>query len=189
VWFDQEEPLEDGWLDIGLAATIANCQAFVLCASDEFFDRAEAGLTDAVAYFEWSADPSADPGAVETWRSAIPALGHTITVQSVAADFSAMTDVDEFRRSHLNLWMESLRSNVFPPGAWLACAGAVSTSGPPCFALDVNPERTATSIAAASAGPDGKVVVELVDRRRRYRAGGRSHGRTPRHPQAPPHCC
>jgi hypothetical protein len=40
VWFDQEEPLEKTWLDEGLAAHIANCDAFVMCASDEYVERA-----------------------------------------------------------------------------------------------------------------------------------------------------
>jgi hypothetical protein len=40
VWFDQEEPLEEDWLDAGLAAHIADCDAIVVCASDEYFERA-----------------------------------------------------------------------------------------------------------------------------------------------------
>lgn len=40
VWFDQEEPLEKTWLDEGLAARIADCDAFLMCASDEYVERA-----------------------------------------------------------------------------------------------------------------------------------------------------
>jgi TIR domain len=40
VWFDQEEPLEKTWLDVGLAERIGECDAYVMCASDEFIERA-----------------------------------------------------------------------------------------------------------------------------------------------------
>lgn len=40
VWFDHEQVPNDGELRRGLADTIASCDAFVLCASDEYFERA-----------------------------------------------------------------------------------------------------------------------------------------------------
>ena len=40
VWFDQEESPDQGALDAGLANTIAGCDADVMCASDEFVERA-----------------------------------------------------------------------------------------------------------------------------------------------------
>jgi hypothetical protein len=40
VWFDQEQNLDAAWLNAGLAEAIATCDAFVMCASDEFIERA-----------------------------------------------------------------------------------------------------------------------------------------------------
>lgn len=40
VWFDQEQIPTEAQLNLGLADTIASCDAYVLCASDEFFERA-----------------------------------------------------------------------------------------------------------------------------------------------------
>jgi hypothetical protein len=42
VWFDQEpeEDIDPTWLDVGLAETIGSCDAYVMCASDEFVERA-----------------------------------------------------------------------------------------------------------------------------------------------------
>jgi hypothetical protein len=40
VWFDQEQDLDAAWLNAGLAAAIAACDAYVMCASDEFIERA-----------------------------------------------------------------------------------------------------------------------------------------------------
>jgi hypothetical protein len=48
---------------------------------------------------------------------------------------------------------------------WEACAvDGLETCGAPCFAFDVNPQRTASAIAAASK-PDDREVVEVVDHR------------------------
>src|SRR5829696_3046408 len=41
--------------------------------------RAAAGGHGAVCYFEWSAAEGSDPGSPTTWRSCMPALGHTVT--------------------------------------------------------------------------------------------------------------
>lgn len=40
VWFDQEQTPTEVELNQGLADTIASCDAYVLCASNEFFERA-----------------------------------------------------------------------------------------------------------------------------------------------------
>jgi hypothetical protein len=40
VWFDQGQALDPIWLDAGLAETIGACDAYVMCASDEFVERA-----------------------------------------------------------------------------------------------------------------------------------------------------
>lgn len=124
------------------------------------------GVTDGVCYHEWSADPEADPGAVSTWRSAMPALGITQPLEAVTADWNATTDVDSFRRSHLNVWVElSARSSVWPAALWAELtARDARTSETPCFGFDVTPDRTMSSIAACSVF-DGKPLLEIVDRR------------------------
>ncbi|GLS20496.1 hypothetical protein GCM10007874_35130 [Labrys miyagiensis] len=40
TWFDQVQPLQKEWLDIGLADQIAACDVYLMCASDEFLERA-----------------------------------------------------------------------------------------------------------------------------------------------------
>jgi hypothetical protein len=39
VWFDQNEVLEDGSLAKGFSDIIRDCNAFVMCASDELIER------------------------------------------------------------------------------------------------------------------------------------------------------
>jgi phage terminase large subunit-like protein len=67
--------------------------------------RCEVGVPGSSAYFGWSAEDAADPGSVETWRACLPALGITVSVETVQADFETM-ELSEFRRAYLCQWPE-----------------------------------------------------------------------------------
>jgi phage terminase large subunit-like protein len=67
--------------------------------------RAEMGLTDTGCYIGYSAPDDADPADPVTWAACMPALGHTVSVETVAADFSLMK-LAEFRRAYLCQWPE-----------------------------------------------------------------------------------
>ncbi len=75
---------------------------------DEGRARCEMGVTGTSAYFGWSAADDADPGDPATWWRCMPALGRTITVETVAADFETM-ELSEFRRACLCQWPEVAR--------------------------------------------------------------------------------
>jgi Phage Terminase len=66
---------------------------------------AQMGLTDTSCYIGYSAADDEDPGDPETWRACMPALGVTVTEETVAADFQTM-DLAEFRRAYLCQWPE-----------------------------------------------------------------------------------
>jgi len=126
--------------------------------------RVEAGERAGVAYFEWSAPDDWDVEDRATWRAAMPALGITISEETVAADFATM-DSGEFARAYLNRWAPK-GVPVFGLGQWLACLDATSkATGAIAFGIDVAPDRSTASIAASGGRPDGRVHVELVDRR------------------------
>ncbi len=132
----------------------------------------EAGDHGRVAYFEWSAPDELDPGDPATWRVAMPALGITVTEEFVAAEWDRAQrkgpeGIAMFRRSYLNQWpefpvLEETFETVWAPGVWAAaCADDVEQPKKGIvFALDVNPERSKASIAAA-----GPTSVGLVDER------------------------
>ena len=66
----------------------------------------EEGVDSGVAYFEWSAEPDADPGDPATWWSCMPALGFTVTEDRIRAEYTAMSadgDLAGFRRAYLNI--------------------------------------------------------------------------------------
>jgi hypothetical protein len=126
--------------------------------------RVEADERSGVAYFEWSAPDDAAIDDPETWRATMPALGVTISLDTVAADFRTM-DAGEFSRAYLNRWAPK-GIPVFALASWLACLEPTSSiAGSLAFGIDVAPDRGSASIAAAGGRADGLVHVELTDRR------------------------
>ncbi|QLQ10951.1 MAG: hypothetical protein HZY75_11975 [Nocardioidaceae bacterium] len=63
------------------------------------------GLTTGTAFFEWSAPPGADLHDPATWHACMPALGHTVEEQTIAADIAAMKP-SEARRAYLGQWLD-----------------------------------------------------------------------------------
>lgn len=115
-----------------------------------------------IAYFEWSADPGADIDDPATWSSCMPALGHTISEAVVRHARQTMSEGD-FRRSMLNQKTIS-DERVLSVQAWDAVVSDdVQPDGKLRFAVDVNPDRSAASIAVA----DELGRCELID----YRPG------------------
>lgn len=122
----------------------------------------DSGSRSGIAYFEWSAAPDEDPDDPATWRGCMPALGRTISEGVVRHARDTMSD-GEFRRAFLNQLTKS-DERVIPQGAWDAvCDEGAAPVGQLVFSVDVNPERSAAAIVAASVGP--MPVAELVDHR------------------------
>lgn len=120
----------------------------------------EAGTTQTLAYFEWSAPDELDLDDEDAWFDFMPALGLTQSVESIRHAKLTMLP-DEFARAFGNRWT-TVDAHVIPWEAWLACRnpGAVP-EGSLHFALDVNPERSSASIVVASDG--APIPVEVVD--------------------------
>ena len=69
---------------------------------------AAGGRRRGLAYFEWSAPEGADPGDERVWWSCMPALGHTIAVEDIRAEYEKALNagrLNEFRRAYLNQWV------------------------------------------------------------------------------------
>lgn len=77
----------------------------------------EAGITQGIAYFEWSAEDDADPDDPATWRACMPALGFTTDEATIRHARMTMPD-GEFRRAFLNQPREH-DARWLPAGAWL----------------------------------------------------------------------
>lgn len=120
----------------------------------------DSGQRTGIAYFEWSAGDDDDPDDPETWWGCMPALGYTITPAVVAHARSTGMKDGEFRRAFLNRKTKA-DDRMLPVAEWNAiCNSTAAPVGKPTFSFDVNPERSAGAIAAASVG-----VAELVEYR------------------------
>ena len=118
----------------------------------------DAGQTDGIAYFEWSAEPEDDPFDREVWRRAMPALGLTVQETAVEHAMSTMT-LNEFRRSYLNVW-STVSEQMIPQKVFAAsCSAKVAPAGSLSFAVDVALDRSRGSIAVADR--DGN--IELIE--------------------------
>lgn len=127
----------------------------------------ETGQHPSVAYFEWFAPdemPRDDPA---TWRACLPALGHTVTEAVIRSELEKL-DPAEFDRAYLNRTRRAAPPedpNV-PKAVWSALADSSSRPGPDvAVAIDVSAARDFASIGVASQRSDGRMHLELVDRR------------------------
>lgn len=86
--------------------------------------HAELGVTDTAAYFGYSAPDDADPADPATWYGCMPALGLTVSEETVRSDFTTM-DLAEFRRAYLCQWPEVAKPgwDVISEQAWEAASG------------------------------------------------------------------
>jgi len=126
-------------------------------------ETAAAEVTEDVAYFEWSGADDADPADPATWRSCMPALGRTVTEESVKADFSAM-ERHEFERAYLNRWTRSKADPVIPIDTWTALEDADSKpTGRIALGVDISVDRSRACIAAAGKRSDGLWHVGILE--------------------------
>ncbi|MEW1719785.1 terminase [Streptomyces sp. NPDC093109] len=127
----------------------------------------ETGVHPSAAYFEWFAPddmPRDDPA---TWRATLPALGHTVSEAVIQAELEKL-DPGEFDRAYLNRTRKAAPPedpNV-PKRMWPGLVDKETRAGRElAFAVDVSQDRSSSSIAVASLRPDGRVHLEVVDRR------------------------
>lgn len=142
----------DAWVDAGrLAVESGTCDEERLC------------------FIEYSAPDDADPGDPETWRACTPALGYTITEETIAADYrEALLTPDGlngFRRGSLNQRTSQRADPVIPLALWDACELHVEreTGVPLVWAVDVAPNQASAAIVVAWLRIDGIPQVQLVD--------------------------
>lgn len=162
LWASAGGTERSAWLNKKRAAGRALIEAlFAALAADPGARRPR------VAYFEWFAPedmPRDDPA---TWRAALPALGYTVTEEIIQAELEKL-DPAEFDRAYLNRTRRSTppQDPNVPKAKWPGLAEQRSTVGPDvAFAIDVSQARDSTSVGVASVRPDGRVHLELVDRR------------------------
>lgn len=128
------------------------------------------GRQRGLAYFEWSAPEDADPGDEAVWRACMPALGHTISVEAIRAEYEKARDagkLNEFRRAYLNQWVPKGMMDSWQKiseAAWNACADPGSQIvGQVALAFSVERDGAAAAVAAAGRRADGLGHGELIE--------------------------
>jgi phage terminase large subunit-like protein len=120
----------------------------------------EAGLTDGLAYFEWSADDDAPADDPVTWRSCMPALGHTVDEDTVAAAQRSMPR-SEFARAYLNRWVASMGEPIVSMEHWQSLAEP-DAKRPEWVVLGVDVAPEGKSAAIVAVGEDGDLLRAAV---------------------------
>lgn len=128
-------------------------------------ERDEDALADdSLGIFEWSAEPDCSIWDRDGWAQANPSLGYTITERALAS--SAATDDERiFRTECLCQWVETMREEPFPEGAWDAGTdpkSEIAPDSPLAFGIDVSGDRTHAAIAVAGRRADGRHHVEVI---------------------------
>jgi phage terminase large subunit-like protein len=121
---------------------------------------AEAGLTESLCYFEWSADDDADPADPQTWRSCMPALGHTVDEDTVAAAQRSMPR-GEFARAFLNRWVAQMGEPMVSLEHWQTLAEP-KAKRPEWVVLGVDVAPQNQSAAIVAVGEDGNLLRSAV---------------------------
>jgi hypothetical protein len=118
-----------------------------------------------IAYFEWSADPDEDPADEATWYKCMPALGRTIHVDDIRAEYEGMavTNPRGFSRAYLNITDTGASAETtFDQDDWRDTAVETYIDGPRAFALDIDLDRAWSSIAWCGQDPDGYDLAEVI---------------------------
>jgi phage terminase large subunit-like protein len=123
------------------------------------------GESGGMAYFEWSAGEDAELDDLPALlASCHPAVGHTISLDALLADFASM-ELAEAERAYLNRWTAQVSQAPIPVSTWKRREDqATALVDDLVFAVDFTPDRASASIVAS--GPvDDRHGVELVDHR------------------------
>jgi hypothetical protein len=128
---------------------------------DRLCEQGRAG-TPGHAHFEWRAPDDESVFNPDTYPLWHPGAGHLFLPEHVP-DMLAQLSPDDAIRS-LGNRTRLITSSKWPPGSWAAGCVPAPDPMPPVVALavDVSPDRSWSSVSAAHALPDGRVLVQLL---------------------------
>lgn len=116
---------------------------------------------------EWSVETIRDPNDEDAWYEANPSLGYFLMVRAVRSESKKMA-VDSFNKMRLG-WVAGVENmRAISDEQWTPLAvKKVELPDDPIlvYAIKFAPDGSAVSVAVGVIMPDGKVHVELLDRR------------------------
>ena len=150
-------------------ARLGDPDGIVAALGDTETPADETADNSTLGWFEWSADPNADPGDMNAWAQANPSLGYTIDLETIKSAF-ANDPVDTFKTECLCQWVTSTVTPPFPIDSWEAGKDEGSSVDPKSalwWGVDISADRTKSAIGVCGKRPDGEWHIELVE----YRSG------------------
>jgi phage terminase large subunit-like protein len=127
------------------------------------YQKIETNSDDDIAWYEWSAEPHLKLGDRKAWQQANPALGYTITEDTLQ---SRMGDPAEIIQTEmLCQWVDTLNS-PWPHDAWQGCMQPdmkLDADRPTWIGVEISPERTYFAIVGSQMLEDGSIAVGLMD--------------------------
>ena len=107
----RRRPLLSAWSTAGTEAS-----SWMLRQREAGIRQIEKGEPSGFYFAEWSPPPNLDPMTPEAWPYANPALGHTITDDTLVQE-AQLPNTDAFLRASVNLWITTDRGWL-PNGTW-----------------------------------------------------------------------
>lgn len=111
-----------------------------------------------VCYIEYSAPEDADPFDPRVWWDCMPALGYTVTEDTVRAALEMMLadpklGLSEFKRAYLNQWVLAMGDPIVPIDHWQSLSRP-DAARPPWVVLGISVAPEDASAAVVACGED-----------------------------------
>jgi phage terminase large subunit-like protein len=173
LWIDEiREISKDGYTAaIPTTRARANSQTLLTSNAGDAFsetlntlrERALSAPPKSFGFYEWSAPQYCKITDRAGWAMANPALGYTITEESLE-EAVATNKIEDTRTELLCQWIDSLQS-PWPHGVLEATSDATLTipiGGYTVFGFDVSPSRRNASLVAGQIMGDGRIGVGIL---------------------------
>ncbi|NBR35689.1 MAG: hypothetical protein EBT90_13710 [Rhodobacteraceae bacterium] len=150
----RKSPLLSMWSTAGTEASQA-----MLRWREQGLRSIDQGIPTSFAMCEWSPPPDVDPMDPSSWHWGNPALGHTLSMETIKAE-SENPDRAQFLRASCNLWVASDRGWL-APGIWPALQhdGEIPAGG--IVAIETSMDDSRYFGVRAVPLPDRKVAVTV----------------------------
>lgn len=126
-------------------------------------DKIENNLDDPLLFMEWSAASGRKLNDIEGWKEANPALGRTITVESIKAGLNSPPEI--FMTEVLSQWVETMNS-AFPQGLFNQLIQpnlTLKPDKPTWLGLEISPERDMWALTGSQMQDDKTIAVGLME--------------------------
>ncbi|MFI5292906.1 MAG: hypothetical protein ACHQ02_08565, partial [Candidatus Limnocylindrales bacterium] len=123
--------------------------------------RSRADTDPDLAYLEWSAAPTRELTDRKGWAEANPALGTTITLDTLAG-FHATFPGPVFETEHLCRWVVSMQPPLVAEAAWLKAHRATETPRRASMGISMDVGGRRASAVIAWRQPDDSIGLKVV---------------------------